>query len=163
MSNTVRDEIAAIFEVYIPKGQWRVLLDALDQEGKPTRKQVNSILLSFGQHIEALEDQVAELQTQLLPKTSADVNTTYSYTRTTMPEALMTAQTIIQELQAKNPLDKAYYLGVVSWDILVAQIKKEGKKLNPELFYGKEVDPKTGHEKTCIFANALGTTPIFRA
>lgn len=156
----MRDEIAAIFEVYIPKGQWRVLLDELDREGKPTRKQTNSILLSFGQHIEALEEQLAQLQQQsVFPFKDTDSQQTTEVKE----ESFVTSQNIIEQLKEEEPKGGAYYLGWLSWDILITQIKKEYKKLNPELFYGKETDPQTGHEKTCIFANVLGTTPIFRA
>ncbi len=61
----IRNKVSRTLEVLIPEGKWRQYIDALDRDGKFTRKNQVEMNLILCEQVEIIEKMIEDLYTQL--------------------------------------------------------------------------------------------------
>ncbi len=152
----IRQEVSQITDVLIPENRWEHYIDLMDRENKFTRKNLISIVMLMCQELEQFENLIEDLyfQVELLQGHNPQMPLPKEF-------KIRTKINIYKDLEALNAEGvKAFYVSRKDWDILEKSVDPALSKEKPEHGFGKEVNPKTGLEETCLYYNDL---PIFRS
>ncbi len=151
IKNRIRQNVSQIFDILIPENKWQEYLDLLDRDGHPNRRELMQLILAFSNHLEVLEETIEDLyfQIELLEGKSTVAPKTPDFKLRT-------------PIDVDNDLDKLltpettrFYVSADDWKVLEKTVDNK----DPEKGYGKEVDPKDGVEKICLYYKGL---PIFK-
>ena len=145
---SVRQSVSQVFDVLIPEGKWNSYLEMLDKDGHPNRREMVELVLTFGKHIEALEDAVMDLSSsiEVLGGKNEAISTPAKEIK------LRTVHDIQAELEASiTPQTKVLYVSSDDWSILEKNVNPN----DPETMPGKEYDPKDQKEKTALYYKDL--------
>lgn len=154
----IRQKISQILDVLIPENRWEAYVELLDKDGKPSRKQLISIFMAICQHMETLENVYEDLSFQLDilegSKPEQSVRSTQEGFK------LRTPLDITDDLEKQLTSEtKAYYISASDWDIMRKTIDPILAATKPEYGYGRERNPVSGKEETCLYYKSL---PIFK-
>lgn len=147
--SSIRQKASQVLDTLIPENSWIVYADALDQEGKFTKKITTTLILTICQHLEEMEQAIMDLQYQiakdgLLPQ---------------KPKVkLRTAADIHADMDTQGDVP-AYYVDSLDWHILEKSLDAKLAKTDPNYGFGKDIDPKDNKEKTCLFYKSK---PVFK-
>ncbi len=156
VNRKIRQEVSQITDILIPEHRWEEYINLMDRENKFTRKNLISIIMVMCQELEQFEAMLEDLyfQVDLLQglKPAEPLPTEVK---------IRTTATIYEDLaKLVKPGIKALYVSEKDWEVLGANIDPVLSKTKPEYGYGKEIDPKTGDERTCLYFQNL---PVFRS
>lgn len=162
----IREHISQQLDVLIPERQWERYISILDRDGIPNRKQLIGIFMTLCQHVEVLENAIEDLyfqlemkSTEILPRVAQSGEGGGSGTPGNVFK-LRSVKDITDDLDKQTtPETKAYYVNQTDWNILVKNVDASLSVNKPEYGFGKEIDPKDGKEKTCLF---FKEKPIFK-
>jgi hypothetical protein len=149
----IRQLISQDLETLIPEGKWREYIDLLDRDGAFTRKKQMTMLITLCQQIEKIEEELERLEFTGPSKETAEVRPIIALTYESIHDGLE------RVLQTATKLPEVFYINEREWDVLSKAVDPQKAATKPEYGFGKEVDPRDGKEKTCLFHNNL---PIFK-
>lgn len=153
----IRQDISQLLDVLIPENRWQQYIDLLDRDGIPSRKQLIGIFMLLCQHVETLENTVEDLsfEIELLQGSKPAPRSTGEGFK------LRSDMDVITDLEAQKKDDtKAFYVSSQDWAIMEKSVDLELAKTKPEYGYGKETNPISGKEETCLYYKDL---PVFRS
>lgn len=154
----IRQRISQILDVLIPENRWEQYVELLDRDGKPSRKQLIAIFMSMCQHMETLENLYEDLAFQIEMLEGSKNKQSVRVTEEGFK--LRTPLDVTDDLEKQlNPDTKAFYISTSDWEIMGKTIDSKLAATKPQYGYGKEVDPKDGKTKTCLYYKDI---PIFK-
>lgn len=140
IKNRIRQDISQVFNVLIPQGRWNEYVELLDRDGHPNRRELVSLILVFAKHIEVLENLIE--------------------TEETLGFKLRTLTTVQSEMDKEmSDETEAFFVSGDDFKLLEQAVNPNLAKSKPEYGYGKELNPRSNTEETCLYYK---NKPVFR-
>lgn len=151
----IRQEVSQITDILIPENRWETYVNLMDRENKFTRKNLISVIMVMCQELELFENLIEDLyfQVELLQGQTPDIPVPTQFKIRTKIDIYKDLELIAVEGV------KALYVSARDWDILANAVDPTLSKEKPEHGFGKEIDPKNGEERTCLYFKEL---PVFK-